>query len=217
MQSQIDVGVGELEPGYRALVESIETETETETGTESGSPGHGPYRTAPVEPLAVEYYPSGGRLGAFVGCLALGTVMFVIGGGSLAFVLALARQAIVVILALLAFGGMVATGIGLWTVGVREVLRTREAARKRLGVFLARDALFVCEEKRCSVLPWSCVEHASGLSSAHEQTDYVVVAYRDEDGARPKTLRIRVPWRKGKLLRRIRRRAAARARHAPHQ
>jgi hypothetical protein len=198
MQSRIDIAVGELEPGYRALVESIET----------GGPDQGPYRTQPVESLAVEYYPAGGRLGVTVGCLALGTVMFLIGGGSLAFVLALARQAIVLILALLAFGGVVATGIGLWTVAVREVLRTREAARRRLGVFLGRDALFVCEEKRCSLVPWSCVEQATGFSSAHEATDYVVVAYREEEDARPRTLRIRVPWRKGKLLRRMRRRAA---------
>jgi hypothetical protein len=206
MQSQVDIAVGELEPGYRALVEPSETWNQ----------GDGPYRTLAIEPVAAEYFPGGGRLGVFTGCVALGTVMLAIGGGALAFVLALASNAIVVMLGFLAFGGMVAAGIGLWAFAVREVQRTRSAARRRQGVFLVPDGLFISEEQRCSLLPWSCVEDATAFSATDESTDYVLVAYREEggEGQEERTLRVRVPWRKGKLLRRIRRRLSVSGRRA---
>lgn len=192
MLSRVDIAVSDLDPSYRLLVEPSPV----------ALVGDGPYRTSGLEAPAAEFFPSGGRLGLMVGCAALGTGLLALGGGSLAAVMALASSGVVYVLGLLSFGGMVAAGIGTWAAAVRELLRYRSATRRRLGVFLARDALFVREEQRCSVVPWSCVERASPYSPSEETTDYLLLSYRDEGGEG--TLRIQVPWRKGKVLRRIR-------------
>lgn len=189
--SQVDIGRAELDPSYRLLVEPG-----------PGIAGEGPYRTSGLVAPAAEFFPSGGRLGLMVGCTVFGTGLLAIGIGSLAAVLALASSGVVYVLGLLSFGGMVAAGIGAWAAGIRELVRYRSAARRRLGVFLSRDALLVCEDERYSLVPWSSVERASHYSPSEEPTDYLLLSYRDE--GRPGTLRIRVPWRKGKVLRRIR-------------